>query len=120
MMELDDSEDVMVNLGIDGAWQMVFDMLSDLIEKLDLGCYRQDFNVFEPLPYWRAADEEGRAGLTEIKYINGLYKLWDALLERFPKIYIDNCASGGRRNDFEMLCRSIPLWRTDLIKGKNV
>lgn len=113
MIGLGDNENLLVNIGIDGAWQMVFNLLCGLIEKLDLGCYRQDFNLFEPLPYWRAADEEGRAGLTEIKYINALYRLWDALLERFPKLYIDNCASGGRRNDIEMLFRSIPLWRTD-------
>jgi len=103
---------MLVNIGIEGAWQLVFDMLSDLIEKLDIQCYRQDFNM-DPLMYWRAADEDRRAGITEIKYINAMYRLWDALLEKFPKLYIDNCASGGRRNDIEMLSRAIPLWRSD-------
>lgn len=112
MIGVENSDNFLVNIGIDGAWQMMFDMLSGLIEKLNIRCYRQDFN-FDPLVYWRKADEEGRAGLTEIKYINALYRLWDALLDRFPKLYIDNCASGGRRNDIEMLARSIPLWRSD-------
>ncbi|MCK7462026.1 MAG: alpha-galactosidase [Sphingobacterium sp.] len=43
----------------------------------------------------------------------GLYKYWDALLERNPGLLIDNCASGGRRIDLETTSRSIPLWRTD-------
>ena len=106
-------KDRLVNIGIEGAWQMMFDMLCDYIERLDIQCYRQDFN-FDPLPFWRAADEPDRYGITEIKYINALYRLWDALLERFPGLYIDNCAAGGRRNDIEMLRRAIPLWRSDL------
>ena len=28
-------------------------------------------------------------------------------------MFIDTCASGGRRNDLETLRRAIPLWRTD-------
>ena len=33
--------------------------------------------------------------------------------KEFPHLYIDNCASGGRRLDFEMVKRSIHLYRTD-------
>jgi alpha-galactosidase len=51
--------------------------------------------------------------LTEIRYIEGLYTFWDELLRRHPGLRIDNCASGGRRLDLEMLRRSIPLWRDD-------
>jgi alpha-galactosidase len=39
--------------------------------------------------------------------------LWDALLERFPDLLIDNCSSGGRRIDIETLKRSIPFFRSD-------
>lgn len=51
--------------------------------------------------------------MNEIAYINGLYRLWDTLLEEFSHLLIDNCASGGRRIDIEMLRRSVPLWRSD-------
>ena len=84
----------------------------ELIEKLNLHYYRQDFNI-SPLPYWRKNDTEDRIGISEIKHIMGLYRLWDALLERFPHLMIDNCASGGRRIDIETLRRSVPLWRSD-------
>ena len=66
-----------------------------------------------PLPYWRKNDAPDRRGITEILHINGLYRLWDALLAEFPHLLIDNCASGGRRIDIETLCRSMPLWRSD-------
>lgn len=102
----------LLNLGDEAAWDYCYGVLEKHIKELEIDCYRQDFNC-EPLERWRANDAEDRKGITEIKYINGFYKLWDALLDRFPGLIIDNCASGGRRIDIETLKRSIPLWRSD-------
>lgn len=104
--------DYHLNLGREDAWNYCFNTLSGLIESIGIDCYRQDFN-FRTLNYWRSIDTEDRRGITEIKHICGLYRLWDALLKKFPNLIIDNCASGGRRIDIETLRRSIPLWRTD-------
>lgn len=103
---------LLLDLGNEEAWRYCFDTLSGIVEKMNLAVYRQDFN-FGPLEYWRKKDTEGRRGISEIKHINGLYRLWDALLEKFPHLLIDNCASGGRRIDIETLRRSVPLWRSD-------
>lgn len=112
-LELNPENDtLLIDYGNEAALEGTFSMLSEMIEKLDVSCYRQDFNM-EPLNYWRKNDEPERQGIHEIKHIMGLYRLWDRLLERFPHLFIDNCASGGRRNDFEMMRRSIPLWRSD-------
>lgn len=108
----EDNPDALLNLGDSNAWKYCFDTLAELIERLNVSVYRQDFN-FHPLNFWRKYDSPERIGITEIKHINGLYKLWDALLERFPRLLIDNCASGGRRIDIETLRRSVPLWRSD-------
>ncbi len=108
----ENSCDYLLNLGNEEALNYCFEMLSSCIENLEIDFYRQDFN-FDPLSRWRANDEENRCAITEVKHINGLYKLWDALLERFPRLCIDNCASGGRRIDIETLRRSVPLWRSD-------
>lgn len=102
----------LLNLGNPDAWNYCFETISKIIEEVGIDCYRQDFN-FSPLSYWRKNDDFDRRGITEIKHINGMYKLWDALLEKFPNLIIDNCASGGRRIDIETLKRSIPLWRSD-------
>ncbi len=112
-LSFDNDSNHLLNLGNDKAWNYCFDTISDVIEKLDVDFYRQDFN-FDPLRFWRHYDEPNRSGITEIKHITGLYKLWDCLLERFPHLCIDNCASGGRRIDIETLRRSVPLWRSDL------
>jgi len=106
------------NLGNDAAWQAFYDILAGYVRKFDLKCYRIDFND-GPLPYWRAEDACDRKGITEIKYITGLYKLFDALLSEFPDLIIDNCASGGRRLDIEMFRRSVSLWRSDYMCTEN-
>ncbi len=112
-LSLENRSDYLLNLGNDAAWQYCFNTLSEIIERLGMDFYRQDFN-FNPLEYWRKNDEDNRQGISEIKHITGLYRLWDALLEKFPNLCIDNCASGGRRIDIETLRRSVPLWRSDL------
>ena len=111
-IELENNQSLLLNLGNEEAWQYCFDTLSTMIEDIGIDGYRQDFN-FSPLPYWRKNDVENRRAITEIYHINGLYRLWDALLSKFPHLLIDNCASGGRRIDIELLRRSIPLWRSD-------
>jgi alpha-galactosidase len=100
------------NLGNPAARQALTDQLVKVICEGNLSCYRQDFN-FDPHPYWDKADAPDRVGMTEIKHITGLYRMWDDLLARCPGLLIDNCASGGRRIDIETMSRSIPLWRSD-------
>lgn len=102
----------LINLGDEGARRRMTDNLIRLIGQYGINIYRQDFNV-EPLPFWRANDTQGRKGITEMKYVAGLYQMWDQLLETFPHLLIDNCASGGRRLDLELCMRSVTLWRSD-------
>lgn len=108
----DEGDVALLNLGNPEAFDYCVRTVSDLIERLGISCYRQDFNML-PTYQWRANDKPRRRGILEIKHIMGLYKFWDTLLERFPNLIIDNCASGGRRIDIETLRRSVPLWRSD-------
>ncbi len=107
-----DGENLILNLGHPEARRWVTELISGLIADNGLDWYRQDFNIC-PLEFWRAVDAPDRQGLTEIRYIEGLYAFWDELLQRHPGLRIDNCASGGRRLDLEMMKRSLPLWRDD-------
>ena len=100
------------NLGNAEARAWMTDYIAGLIKEYGVNIYRQDFNI-APLDYWRTADGENRSGITEMKYIEGLYLFWEGLLEQCPGLVIDNCASGGRRLDFESLSRSVALFRSD-------
>lgn len=103
------------DFGNDDACDFLIDMIDGIIKDNGIDWYRQDFNV-EPYYTWVAADREqgeNRVGMTEIQYITNLYRYVDTLLERNPGLAMDNCASGGKRLDIEMMSRSFPLWRTD-------
>jgi alpha-galactosidase len=102
----------LVNLGKPEARQGITDMVSKIITGAGMDWYRQDFNV-KPQPSWDGADTPDRIGISEIKYITGLYQFLDDLRAQHPGLQIDNCSSGGRRLDLEMMTRSVSLWRTD-------
>ncbi|MBN1420858.1 MAG: alpha-galactosidase, partial [Planctomycetes bacterium] len=92
------------------AW--ITELVGGYVAKAKLSWIRWDFNI-DPLGFWRRADAPDRQGMTEIRYIEGLYAMWDELIARHPGLVIDQCASGGRRLDLESLSRGIPLWHSD-------
>ncbi|MCL1855856.1 MAG: alpha-galactosidase, partial [Clostridia bacterium] len=103
-----------LNLGNPEAFTAVVKMVTGFVGKLGIKCYRQDFNIIGyVMDMWRNHDEPGRKGITEIRHINNLYQYWDMLLARFPGLWIDDCAGGGRRLDIELISRAVPLWRSD-------
>ena len=110
---------LMLDLGYGPAREWITDRISDVIRESKMEVFRLDFN-YEPLPFWRYNDEPDRRGVTEIRYINGLYAMLDELLRRHPGLKIDNCASGGRRLDYRMFRRSMPMiCRSDYFCGRD-
>jgi alpha-galactosidase len=107
----------LLDFGNTAAWNWVLERFDSTIrnqgargEELDV--FRQDFNM-DPLPYWNSADVSGRSGMTQVKHVMGHLAFWDELGRRHPGLWIDSCASGGRRNDLETMRRAVPLLRSD-------
>lgn len=112
MLRHGDGDWLLFDLGNEAARKWMTKWIIDMIRENGIDYYRQDFNM-RPDAYWEANDEPGRVGMKEVRHIEGLYDFWDALIEEFPELLIDNCASGGRRLDMETIPRSAPLWRSD-------
>ena len=55
--------------------------------------------------FWDLADGVDRAGLVEMKYVEGLYRFWDYILKLFPGCALD-CSASMARLDLEVLSRS--------------
>jgi alpha-galactosidase len=102
------------HLGLPAAREFMTRYLMTVIREYGLDCLRIDFNI-DPLPFWEFLNQQDpeRIGMAEIRYIEGLYEMWDHLLAAYPHLLIDNCASGGRRIDLETCARALPLWRSD-------
>ncbi len=102
------------NLGNEQARKWLTRFIGDIIEKQGIDFYRQDFNI-GPENHWLCNDAPDRQGITETKHVMGYYAYWDGLVARFPKLWLDSCASGGNRNDLETMRRAIPLLRSDYV-----
>jgi alpha-galactosidase len=114
LVKIPGDDNALFDLGNPEACRWLTDYMTAFFKRDGIDYYRQDFN-FDPYPYWNVKDQPGRVGMAEIRHIEGLYAYWDSLLVRFPRLLIDNCASGGRRLDLETMSRSAPVWRSDFM-----
>ena len=98
------------NLGMPEAREYMTKYLIAVIKSYGIDCLRIDYNI-DPAIYWKHLDAKNpdRIGMAEIRYVEGLYKMWDDILQAAPHLFIDNCASGGMRIDLETSSRSLPL-----------
>ena len=104
----------LLDLGNPQALAWLKARLSATIADVGIDCYRNDFNMY-PVYYWRNQEPPDRQGMREIRYITGLYDLFDTLRKEHPRLLLDDCASGGRRIDLEMLRRALVLTRSDYL-----
>jgi alpha-galactosidase len=115
--DVDVDTSFLLDFGNADAWAWSVERFDSIISNQaahghELDVFRQDFNM-DPLDYWNANDIPGRSGMTQAKHVTGHLTFWDELRRRHPHMWIDSCASGGRRNDLETMRRSIPLLRSD-------
>jgi alpha-galactosidase len=118
LLNAEGNDNRLLFLGNPAAQEWLTDHVCGLIREHGIGIYRQDFN-FEPLRHWRENEPDDRQGMNENLHVQGYLGYWDELLARNPGLWIDSCASGGRRNDLETLRRSVPLHYTDYGYGEH-
>ncbi len=111
------------NLGNKDCLEWTLGRITKVMKENEVDLFREDNNS-NPVKAWKGFDEKTatktglqRTGITENLAIQGHYELWDRIIDFCAKngkcTYIDNCASGGGRNDIESLRRSIPFMRSD-------
>ena len=104
----------LINLQNKDAYDWICKAVESVLSEEKIDNLRIDFNI-RPAANWKRLQTPQTVGLPEIQYVNALYRL----LEKYRaaagnKRFIDNCASGGMRLNFEMAKVSIPLWRSDV------
>ena len=110
-----------LNFGDKNALALITDHTTAMIKKEGIGIYRQDGPIGanleyahkQPLKWWQDNDEVDRQGITQIRYVEGLYEFWDRLREENPELIIDLCGGGATRIDIEAMSRCVYLWRSD-------
>jgi alpha-galactosidase len=102
-------QSLLLDLSKPEAQEWAFETVRRWVEPLGVEWIKWDFN-FEPHRILRDRDATGRYVFA---YVEGLYALLDRILERFPQLHIETCASGGRRFDLGMVRRSHTVWMSD-------
>ncbi len=103
---------LLANFGRREVRDYFFDIVKGFMDMPGFRVYRQDFNMY-PLEWWRRNDPPDRQGITEMKYIEGLYAYWDRIAETWPDSLRVECASGGMRIDLETVSRMHVHQKTD-------
>ncbi len=103
---------VFLNFALDEVWQDILEKVIRLVEICQLDYFKMDLNrwvteigsTLMPLPEQKTI---------YVRYVQNLYKFYNALAARFPNILIENCAGGGTRVDLAMTAFSGRINRSD-------
>ncbi len=77
--------------------------IAGIIERYALDCYRLDYNISTGLGGER--EHDGYCENVLWRYYDNLYAIFDHLHARFPRLLLENCSSGGGRNDLGIMKR---------------
>lgn len=81
-----------------------------LKSKVDYIKWDMNRNITEAYSNYLPAKQQGEF---MHRYLLGTYELMGRLLDRFPELFIENCAGGGGRFDAGMLFYSPQIWASD-------
>ena len=108
----------LLDLGNPDALAYIQKTVYGIMRENKIDTFREDFNM-DPQSVWDAIDAQNpeRVGLAEARHITGLYAFLDGMRDEFPGLLQENCASGGRRLDMEMISRAHSYCRSDYFIG---
>ncbi|MCR4951358.1 MAG: alpha-galactosidase [Solobacterium sp.] len=101
---LDFSREEVVDHVLDQICEVIDDCKADYI-KMDMN--RPLFDI-----YSRTAEYQSRGRLM-YKYVLGVYRFMEKLLERYPDLLLEGCSGGGGRFDAGMLYYCPQIWCSD-------
>ncbi|SFB04874.1 alpha-galactosidase [Poseidonocella pacifica] len=92
-------QQLVLDLSKDEVRDYLFDAISDILRSYPVDYVKWDHN--RVLPYADATQT------------SGVYDLFDRLVQAFPDVEFETCASGGGRIDFGILARTGRVWLSD-------
>ncbi len=94
----------------------IYDSVSAILRANDISYVKWDMNRFMS-EYYSYDLESDRQGEFTHRYILGVYDLANRLIEAFPNVFFEGCASGGGRFDAGMLYYFSQIWTSDDTDG---
>lgn len=100
---------LMLNLADPQVQGFVFRAVSRVITQTKASYVKWDYNRYMTDCF----DKGTRGGEYLHRYMLGLYSVLGKLIERYPKVLFEGCASGGGRFDLGMLRYTPQIWTSD-------
>lgn len=96
----------------DEVVEHIFEQMDQIISKSKISYIKWDMNryITEAYSIKLAHDQQGEVFH---RYILGVYKLYEKLIEKYPNILFESCAGGGGRFDPGMLYYAPQTWTSD-------
>ena len=88
----------------------IFNEMSSILDRTQIDYIKWDMNRHITDMYSVTLENQGKFFHT---YILGLYDLLSRLTEKYPKLWIESCSSGGNRFDLGMLSYTPYVWASD-------
>jgi alpha-galactosidase len=98
------------NFGVPEAAEFMIETISRFTELCDLRYVRCDFFCDPPDFRW---DRMPAKGKTAYAHLKGLYRVWDTLRERHPKLMLELNNGGGNAFDLGTISRNYCAWAND-------
>ena len=90
----------------------IYDMIAGILSESKVSYIKWDMNRSITECYSQAFPAD-RQGEIFHRYILGVYSLYERLIQNFPEILFESCASGGARFDAGMLFYAPQCWTSD-------
>lgn len=90
----------------------IYDRIADILSESKVSYIKWDMNRSITECYSTAFPAD-RQGEIFHRYILGVYSLYERLIQNFPEILFESCASGGARFDAGMLYYAPQCWTSD-------
>jgi alpha-galactosidase len=103
----------LLNLSDPAAQDLFFNQFETLILKYNCSRIWFDYNTDSRQSHWNLWEQQDGQGLLEMGFYRGLYNVFDRTLAKYPSVWIEGCASGGRMIDLGSLSRTMSHWSND-------
>ncbi|MBE2268603.1 MAG: alpha-galactosidase, partial [Anaerolinea sp.] len=100
-----------LNLARADVQAYLIDALDHMLSRYDIRYANWDMNRNVSEPGWQDAPGEPRE--LWIRYVDGLYHVWDSIRRKHPQVIWQSCSGGGGRIDLGMLRMSDLIWISD-------
>lgn len=103
----------LLNLALPAAQELFFNQFETMVVQYNASRIWFDYNTASRTTHWNEHEDPARQGLLELGFYQGLYSVFERTLRKYPHVWIEGCASGGRMIDLGSLSHTHSMWIND-------